>query len=197
MNNYYTYAYLREDRTPYYIGKGKDRRAFDRKKRDIKPPKDKSRIIFLKKNMLEEEALKHEIYMIAVFGRKDLGTGILHNMTDGGEGTSGYKHTPEEILRRKNTKLKPKSLEECKKISERMKNMVRTEESNMKRSESLKGRKRRPRTDEEKKKISEALKGKKYKQRSEEHCKKISQRMMGENNPQYKHGKYIVQSLAD
>ena len=35
--------------------------------------KDKSRIIFLKQNLTEEEAFKHEIYMIAVFGRKDLG----------------------------------------------------------------------------------------------------------------------------
>ena len=86
--HYYTYAYLREDKTPYYIGKGKGSRIY-RKTRRIKPPKDKSRIIFLKQNLIEEEAFKHEIYMIAVFGRIDLGTGILHNMTNGGEGGSG------------------------------------------------------------------------------------------------------------
>ena len=82
---YYTYAYLREDRTPYYIGKGKNNRIYNKGKKEIKPPKDKSKIIFLKQNLIEEEAFKHEIYMIAVFGRKDLGTGILHNRTNGGE----------------------------------------------------------------------------------------------------------------
>jgi hypothetical protein len=91
---YYTYAYLREDRTPYYIGKGKGDRIYSTK-RTYKPPKDKSRIIFLKQNLTEEEAFKHEIYMIAVFGRIDLGTGILHNLTDGGEGVSN-RGTPEQ-----------------------------------------------------------------------------------------------------
>ena len=86
--HYYTYAYLREDKTPYYIGKGKGPRIYS-KNRKIKPPKDKSRIIYLKQNLTEEEAFRHEIYMIAVFGRKDLGTGILRNMSDGGEGSSG------------------------------------------------------------------------------------------------------------
>ena len=89
---FYTYAYLREDRTPYYIGKGSGKRIYSKQKY-IKPPKDKSRIIYLKQNITEEEAFKHEIYMIAVFGRKDLETGILHNRTGGGEGTSGYNHT--------------------------------------------------------------------------------------------------------
>jgi hypothetical protein len=93
--NYYTYAYLREDKTPYYIGKGKGSRIYNKRKNDIKPPKDKIRIIFLKQNLTEEEAFKHEIYMISVFGRKDLGTGILHNRTNGGEGISGYKHSQE------------------------------------------------------------------------------------------------------
>jgi hypothetical protein len=86
---------LRENRTPYYIGKGTKYRAFGRTRRGAKPPKDKSRILILKQNLTEEEAFKHEIYMIAVFGRKDLGTGILLNMTDGGEGVSGYKFSEE------------------------------------------------------------------------------------------------------
>jgi hypothetical protein len=94
--NYYTYAYLREDGTPYYIGKGKRDRIYSKNRR-VKPPKDKSRIIFLKQNLTEEEAFKHEIYMIAVFGRKDLGTGILRNLTDGGDGISN----PSEETRKK------------------------------------------------------------------------------------------------
>ena len=94
-NRFYTYAYLRVDRTPYYIGKGEGNRAYYKKKNEIKPPRDKSRIIFLKQNLLEEEAFKHEIYMIAVFGRKDLGTGILRNRTNGGEGSSGLVRSEE------------------------------------------------------------------------------------------------------
>jgi hypothetical protein len=86
---YYTYAYLREDRTPYYIGKGKENRAYKRGRMGTKPPKDRNRIILLKQNLTEASAFKHEIYMINVFGRKDLGTGILHNRTNGGDGCSG------------------------------------------------------------------------------------------------------------
>ena len=98
-NRFYTYAYLREDRTPYYIGKGTRYRAFVKAKKYFQPPKDKSRIIYLKQNLTEEEAFRHEIYMIAVLGRKDLGTGILHNRTGGGEGSSGC--IPSEETRRK------------------------------------------------------------------------------------------------
>ena len=85
---YYTYAYLREDRTPYYIGKGKKDRIDNPLHNSIHLP-PKNRRIFLKQNLTEEESFKHEIYMIDVFGRKDLGTGILRNMTNGGQGVSG------------------------------------------------------------------------------------------------------------
>jgi hypothetical protein len=92
MKEYYTYAYLREDRTPYYIGKGKKKykkyytRTTALHKNVFIPPKE--RIIILKEFDFEFDAYKHEMYMISIFGRKDIGTGILHNRSDGGDGHS-------------------------------------------------------------------------------------------------------------
>ena len=110
-NRFYTYAYLREDRTPYYIGKGEGRRAYKKTKGEIGKPTDKTRIIFLKQNLTEEEAFRHEIYMIFVFGRKDIKTGILRNRTNGGDGLSGYVPTPETISKLKNRKCSEKTRE--------------------------------------------------------------------------------------
>jgi hypothetical protein len=135
---YYTYAYLREDKTPYYIGKGKGKRIYSTCRR-IKPPKDKSRIIYLKQNLTEEQAFKHEIYMVDVFGRKDLGTGILYNMTNGGEGMSGAIRSDEYR----------------KKMSEAKKNHTVSEETKRKLSEAHKNP-----SEETRKKISEANKDK-------------------------------------
>jgi len=89
MDDFYTYAYLRKDGTPYYIGKGRNKRCFQEVGRCCRMPKDKSRILFLKLNLTEGEAFRHEKYMIAIYGRLDLGTGILRNRSDGGEGASG------------------------------------------------------------------------------------------------------------
>jgi hypothetical protein len=190
---YYTYAYLREDLTPYYIGKGKGNRVYRNNGRGCKKPKDKSRIIFLKQNLTEQEAFKHEIYMIAVFGRKDLGTGILLNRTNGGEGISGYKFSGEskEKIRQKaigrkaskETKRKMSELRKGKSIhseewkkqqSEKMKgnkfglDVKPSPETIEKRSVALKGRLK---SEEHKKKLSESHKGKKL---TEEHRKNIS-----------------------
>jgi hypothetical protein len=95
---YYTYAYLREDKTPYYIGKGTGNRAYVTHKRkngqDLKP-KNKDQIIILKHFDIEEQAYIHEKYMIFLYGLKING-GLLINLTLGGDGGGRFKYSSEE-----------------------------------------------------------------------------------------------------
>ena len=178
--HYYTYAYLREDKTPYYIGKGKGNRLYKRGSRVFAPPKDKSRIIFLKKNLTETEAFRHEIYMISVFGRKDLGTGILYNMTNGGDGTSGW--VPSEEYRKKMSeakKGKTHSEDSKKKMSVAQKGKTLSEEHRRKMSEANKDK---TLSEEHRRKISEAHKGKIA---SEETKIKLSEAQKGNKNHNY------------
>jgi hypothetical protein len=94
MPNFYTYLYLREDGSPYYVGKGKGNRAFV-SHIGHRPPKNRSRII-VQPWPDEATAFAYEIYQIDFWGRKDLGTGILRNQTEGGQGPSGHVATEAE-----------------------------------------------------------------------------------------------------
>jgi len=92
---FYTYLWLREDGTPYYIGKGKGDRAFighwTRSKRKYMPPPKERIVVYLAES--EADAFDTEISLIWYYGRKDLGTGLLVNTSDGGQGTSGIIFT--------------------------------------------------------------------------------------------------------
>lgn len=89
---FYTYLWLREDGTPYYVGKGKGRRGFENKNHRHKCP-SKERIIIQAWNS-EMEAFEAEKFLIMHYGRLDQGTGCLRNLTEGGENPPNRKGKP-------------------------------------------------------------------------------------------------------
>jgi hypothetical protein len=93
MSQFYAYLWLRDDGTPFYVGKGSGNRAFSNyaRRKGQRCPEDRSKVLILERN-LEQEAFETEKELIANWGRKDLGTGCLYNQTDGGDGYAGvYK----------------------------------------------------------------------------------------------------------
>ena len=148
---YYTYAYLRLDGTPYYIGKGRGKRAYSDNHRIGLPSPD--RIKILDYFDVEEDAINEEIRLIKHYGRKDKGNGILRNLTWGGDGSSQYL-TEEEVREAK--------LESYRKCAQKRRDVDRDEWN----------RKRREYAAANREKVNEKKREQYYKHREEELRKK-------------------------
>lgn len=99
-NKYYVYFHFNIIKKEiFYVGKGYGRRASVKINRnkfwENTAKKYKYEILFPHINLTEQEAIELEIYYINHIGRRDLNKGTLVNLTNGGEGSSGYIMTDE------------------------------------------------------------------------------------------------------
>lgn len=110
-NNWYIYRHLKPCGEVFYIGIGKTKnysRAYDKYHRSKwwkntfkKYPEYEVQI--LTKNLSREEACELEIILIKYYGRKDLETGTLVNLTDGGE---GLLNVSEDVRKKHSERMK-------------------------------------------------------------------------------------------
>jgi hypothetical protein len=92
MNNYYIYFHINKTTGDvFYVGKGKDTRAWKKDNRNNHwnniVNKYGYEVHIIHENLSEQRAFDWEKLYISMFGRNN-----LCNLTDGGEGSSGYKH---------------------------------------------------------------------------------------------------------
>ncbi len=128
MTAFYTYIWFRTDGSPYYVGKGQGDRAFVSRK-GHRPPKDVG-LIVLQPQPSEEAALAAETAIIAKYGRKDLGTGCLRNMSNGGVGGALTGMALEKMKANRN--WQPLSLEHKQKIGKALRGKPKSAEHRLK-----------------------------------------------------------------
>lgn len=165
----------------FYIGVGvNENRAYSKKNRTKfwfnVVNKYGYKVDILHNDICYELALEKEKELIAFYGRRNINTGCLVNLTDGGLGSLGYKPSAEALAKISSTS-KGRKWSEDQKIRWRSKmTFVVTEETKQKIRKTLTGVKH---TDERKKNSSNSHKGKKL---SEEAKQKL--RNYYKNNPQ-------------
>jgi hypothetical protein len=155
------YRHIRLDTNqPFYIGIGRtEKRAYEKKYRNnhwnsiVNKVDYKVEVLF--DDLDWESACEKEKEFICLYGRQDTNTGILCNMTDGGEGGIGVVVSDEAK----------------KKLSESKKGYKHSEEAKLKMSHYGKNR-----SEAHARKICESKRGKKH---SEEHKRKIGEKSKG------------------
>ena len=192
----FVYCYLRADGTPYYIGiadAGRWRRPFEKHNCSV-PKQHPERVRVMRSSLTYDQAKAWEIRYIAHYGRRDLRTGILRNLTDGGEGVANPSaearqkmaaaqtgRTASEEAKAKmrashqalGTRPPVRTSEEC-----RLANLGRkaTEATRAKLSAMRAGVPQGPHSETTKAKIAAAHLGKRL---SEAHCQKLSVARLG------------------
>jgi hypothetical protein len=175
------YRHIRLDKNePFYIGIGeKESRAYSKHGRNefwnkiIKKTNYKVDILF--DDLTWEEAQEKEKEFISIYGRRDLGTGILVNLTDGGE-------NPPKMFGHKFNLGRKQSQQTRKKRSESLMGRTFSEETRKLKSDIAKSKGQKPsfkgykHSEESKKLIGELGKGRTC---SEETRKKLSEAKKG------------------
>jgi len=229
VNKFFVYSYAYPDGTPYYIGKGCGSRHRVHL-RDAKANRNTNKfavrvtkkilnsgnepiISIIQNEMSEDEALSLEIELIYKYGRRDNGTGILTNCTDGGDrGASGL--SPESKARQVagiiewTSNFRVVDDEYKKKISEGLKRYYSENPVSLERrayiSKMFSGENAhfygKNHSEESRLKISESLKGKPL---SDEHKESVRNGMMGKHkgseNPFYgkKHTEQSLRKISE
>lgn len=201
MNNiYYVYVMFRPNGHPCYVGKGQGKRYRQHfRPKDILNHVNKHLasiirlaggelpVVITRSGLSNEDAIVTERAMISAIGRKTTG-GPLVNLTDGGEGNSGWNPTPEIRENQRKARLKfyadnPEAVERIRKWATGRKDKPETTERrraakigktpvwmlneatrmavSKKIGDSNRGKRRKPMSEETKKKISLAKIGSK------------------------------------
>jgi hypothetical protein len=173
------YQHIRKDNNKvFYIGIGvEEKRAFSKEARNPMwwniVNKADYIVEVIHDSITWEEACILEKFYIKKYGRKDNGTGILSNMTDGGDGVIGLVFTNETRFKLSQSRLGKKLSEHA---LECLRNRIISDETRKKMSEKAKGKEVKKETRD---KLSQINTGK---QLSLETKEKIQQSMLGDKN---------------